>query len=178
MENNLTLYQLSAEMAEIEGILQDNGGELTPELEKALAMNATAMQKKVDGYGALIRKFAATSEICKAEIARVQGIKATCDKSVKRLKDHIAETMDAFGVKALEGDLTKVTLVTSQATVVDDAQVLAPYAASIEALQQRLPDYIKIDVKVSKTALKERFAGTDVAPEGVTFTETKSIRIK
>lgn len=178
MENNLTLYQLSAEMAEIEGILQENGGELTPELEKAMAINAADLSKKVDGYGTLIRKFAATSEICKAEIARIQAIKQTCDKSGKRLKEHIAETMAAFGIKSLEGDLTKVSLVTSKATEVEEDKVLAPYAAAIEALQQRLPDYIKLEVKVSKTALKDKFAGSDVAPEGVAFTETKSLRIR
>lgn len=178
MEANLTLYQLSAEMAEIEAVLEANGGELTPELEKAMALNAADLSKKVDGYGTLIRKFAATSDICKAEIARIQAIKQTCDKSGKRLKDHIAETMAAFGIKSLEGDLTKVTLITSKATEVEDDKVLAPYAAAIEALQQRLPDYIKLEAKVSKTALKEKFSGSDVAPEGVTFTETKSLRIR
>ena len=114
--NNLTLYQLTEEEQAIEAALIDNGGELTPELEAAMAANAAALTKKVDSYGALVRKFAATSDICKGEIARIQGIKATCDKSVKRLKDFVAQTMDAFDLKTMEGDLTKVTLITSKAT--------------------------------------------------------------
>lgn len=176
--NNLTLYQLTEEEQAIEAALIDNGGELTPELEAAMAANSAALTKKVDSYGALVRKFAATSDICKGEIARIQGIKATCDKSVKRLKDFVAQTMDAFDLKTMEGDLTKVTLITSKATEVDEEKVLAPYAALIAALQEKLPDYIQIKATVSKTALKERFAGSDVAPEGVTFTENKTIRIK
>ena len=178
MENTLTLYNLSAEMAEIENTLMENGGELTPELEAKLATTSDALTKKVDSYGALVRKFAATSDICKGEIARIQGIKATCDKSVKRLKDFVAQTMDAFDLKTMEGDLTKVTLITSKATEVDEEKVLAPYAALIAALQEKLPDYIQIKATVSRTALKERFAGSDVAPEGVTFTENKTIRIR
>lgn len=176
--NNLTLYQLTEEEQAIEAALIDNGGELTPELEAAMAANSAALTKKVDSYGALVRKFAATSDICKGEIARIQGIKATCDKSVKRLKDFVAQTMDAFDLKTMEGDLTKVTLITSKATDVDEEKVLAPYAALIAALQEKLPDYIQIKATVSKTALKEKFAGSDVAPEGVTFTENKTIRIK
>ncbi len=178
MESKLTLYQLSTEMAEIEAILESNGGELTPELETLLDDNSVALAKKVDGYGTLVRKFAATSDICKAEIARIQAIKQTCDKSAKRIKDHLADVMAAFDIKSLEGDLTKVTVVTTRATEVNEAQVLAPYAAAIMALQERLPDYINLEAKVSKTALKERFAGSDVAPEGVTFVEHKSIKIR
>ena len=176
--NNLTLYQLTDEEQALEAVLIENGGELTPELEAAMAANAAALTKKVDSYGALVRKFAATSDICKAEITRIQGIKTTCDKSVKRLKDFVAQTMDAHQLKTMEGDLTKVTLITSKATEVDEEKVLAPYAALIEALQAKLPDYIQIKATVSKTALKDRFAGTEVAPEGVTFTENKTIRIK
>lgn len=176
--NNLTLYQLTDEEQALEAVLIENGGELTPELEAAMAANAAALTKKVDSYGALVRKFAATSDICKAEITRIQSIKTTCDKSVKRLKDFVAQTMDAHQLKTMEGDLTKVTLITSKATEVDEEKVLAPYATLIEALQAKLPDYIQIKATVSKTALKDRFAGTEVAPEGVTFTENKTIRIK
>lgn len=175
---NLTLYQLTEDAQAIEAALIENGGELTPELETALAANSEALTRKVDSYGSLVRKFAATSDVCKAEIARIQGIKQTCDKSVKRLKEFVAQTMDAFNLKTMEGEITKVTLITSKATEVDEDAVLAPYAAIVEALQAKLPDYIQIKATVSKTALKDKFAGSDVAPEGVTFVENKSIRIK
>lgn len=178
MENKLTLFNLSAEMAEIENALIDNGGELTPELEKALTFTQEALTRKADDYGAVLQKFTALSEACKAEIDRINAIKKTADNSVKNIKERLAWTMDNFQMAKLEGSLHKFSLVKTTSTETDDDLLLAPYRELIAALQERLPAYITVKASISKAELKDTYKDKDVRPEGVTFVENKSIRIK
>ena len=57
MEGKMTLFGLSAQMAQIEDELYENGGELTPELEKELTETRESLVAKVDGYNALYQKY-------------------------------------------------------------------------------------------------------------------------
>lgn len=176
--NTLTLFQLSAEMAAIEAALIENGGELTPELEKAMAETSEGLVKKADGYGILLAKFAAISDACKAEIDRIQSIKKTADNSVKRIKGHLAQTMDAFEMKNLDGETHKFTLTRSTGTVVDEAAVLKPYEEKLARFQESLPEWLTLSPKISKTILKDTFKDSDVMPEGVEFVENLILRIR
>ena len=177
MENNLTLYNLSAEMAAIENALIENGGELTPELEAALATTSEALTKKADDYGAVINKFQSVADACKAEIDRIAAIKKVADNSVKNIKAHLAATMDAFGIKKLDGVTHKFTLVKTPATECDEDTLLAPYAAQIAALADKLPAWVTIKASISKTELKA-YKDAAVKPDGVAFVENNSLRIK
>lgn len=177
-QNTLTLFQLSAEMAAIEAALIDNGGELTPELEKAMAETSEGLVRKADGYGVLLAKFASVSDACKAEIDRIQAIKKTADNSVKRIKNHLAETMAAFEMKNLEGATHKFTLTKTTGTAVDEETVLRPYADKIAKFQDSLPEWLTVTPKISKTVLKDTFKDSDVKPEGVDFVETLTLRIR
>lgn len=180
MENRMTLYALSEQMARIEELLEENGGELTPEVEEQWMETRESLVAKVDGYNALIQKLKAYSDNIKAEQDRLAKLKKTADNSLKRIKDHIKDTMQEFGLKTIEGNLCKISLATSKATEVDEDTVLAPFIPAIEALEAKLPPYVTIEPKVSKTAAKE---ATKELPDGVnlpgvTFTESVSLRIK
>ena len=50
----MNLFQLTAEQSRIEDLLEQNGGEITPEIEEALTLTAEQLPRKVDGYGALL----------------------------------------------------------------------------------------------------------------------------
>ena len=171
-----TLYALTEQMSAIESALEENGGELTPELEVAWQETSESLATKVDNYNALVIKFTNYSENLAGEIKRLQSLKKTADNSARRLKDHIKETMEAFGISKLEGSLCKMSLTPSTATEVDEGVVLLPYAARIPSLG--LPDWITCELKVSKTALKEAFKDKDYTPAGVRFVKNTSLRIR
>jgi len=177
-QNTLTLFQLSAEMAAIEAALIENGGELTPELETAMAETSEGLQRKADGYGILLAKFAAVSDACKAEIDRIQNIKKTADNSVKRIKGHLAETMRAFEMKHLDGETHKFTLTQSTGTVIDEDAVLRPYEEKIAKFQDTLPAWLTVKASISKTALKDAFKDSEVKPEGVDFVDNYTVRVR
>lgn len=181
MENNkMTLFALTEQMARIEAVLEENGGELTPELEAEWTETGESLSRKIDNYNALMQKLKAYSENIKAEQDRLAALKKTADNSLKRLKAHILDVMVFNGMKAIEGNLCKVTISSSTATEVDEETVLAPYRDAIEALQAKLPAYVTLEPKISKTDIKAASAelpeGTSLP--GVTFVTNKSLRVK
>ena len=178
MTNTLTLYQLTAEMADLEAALIENGGELTPEMEAAWTETSEALTKKADGYGTLLNKFDAASKNIAAEIERLQALKKTADNSVKRIKAHLVAAMTDFDIQHLDGELHKFSLSTTTATETDDEVLLAPYQEKIDALQADLPAWLTLSPKISKTELKAAYKGKDVTPAGLRFVENKSLRIK
>lgn len=169
-----TLYELLPEMRQMEDILEETGGELTPELEGLWQETSTSLVTKVDGYNDLLNHLEGYSKNLDTEIKRLQALKKTADNSYKRVTEHLKDAMIAFGFTKLEGERCKVSLSTSTSTEVDDDVVLQPYLSRLELLH--LPAWITADLKVSKTALKEAFKGKDVMPAGVTFKENKSLR--
>lgn len=173
-----TLFQLSADMAAIEDALWENGGELTEELAIALQDTEAGIARKADGYSALIRSFASQKEIIKAEIDRLTKLKKVAENAEKRIKQHICDTMGMFGIEKIEGDKTKISRVRTSATETDDELILADYQQNLDELNAILPPYIKAEMKVSKTAIKEFQKETGILPSGVTIVDNYSIRIR
>jgi len=171
-----TLYQLTEQMSALESLLEDNGGELTPDIEALWQETGESLTRKVDNYNALIIKLKNYSSNLDAEIKRLQGLKKTADNSLKNVKEHIKSVMEQFGIDKLEGAYCKISLASSTSTEVDEETVLAPYLSRIANLN--LPEWITADLKVSKTALKDAFKDKDVTPAGVSFVKNKSLRIK
>lgn len=174
-----TLFQLTDEMMAIEEQLWENGGELTPELEEATNDTLPALRAKVDGYGSLIRKFQASSAALATEIKRLQAIKKTMDNGEKRLKERLEYNMKAHNITLLEGSMTRVSFKKNpKALEVDEEVVLSNYQERIQELIDSLPSYIKIDVSVSKDAIKQMEKEAGILPAGVEWTQGKSLNIR
>jgi|GEM_PF-2472242 hypothetical protein len=173
-----TLYQLTAQMAEIECILSENGGELTPELEAAWDETREGLMSKADNYNALIQKFKASEAAIDNEIKRLQSLQKTVKNGQKRLKDHILECMNAFDIKQLEGQFCKMSVRSSKSLNVEDEMILFPFRGKIDELNALLPDYVTVDVNISKTAIKEQFKDTDVLPAGCEYVENETLQIR
>ena len=171
-----TLYELTGQMRDIETLLEETGGELTPELEALWEETSESLPMKVDGYNQVIVNLSSYSKNLDGEIKRLQALKKTADNSVARIKEHIADVMKANGIAKLEGNFCKMSLASSVATVVDEAEVLSPYVARLDKLG--LPEWITAELKVSKSALKDAFKGKDYTPSGVSFVENKTLRIR
>ena len=178
MELSTTLFQLSQEMMAIEDALWESGGELTPELEQAMAENAESIAKKVDGYNAVIRSLTHKATVLEVEIKRLTAMKKVAENAQKRIKEHVLETMNAFGIEKLEGAYCKISKSTSTKTEVDEEKLLQAYMPMLEAINESLPPYITAEFKVSKTALKEYIEESGITPAGVEFVENYSLRIK
>lgn len=174
----MNLYELTAEQARIEDLLEENGGEITPEIEEALTLTAEALPKKVDGYGVLIRQFAAAEAACDAEIKRLQGLKKTAQNAQKGMKDRILYAMQTFGFDKLAGETTKFSTRSSKAVDVNEDVLLMNYREKIARFVSTLPDWISLEVKVSKQVIKDAYKATGITPEGAQVVENTSLIMK
>lgn len=178
MENKMTLFDLSAQMAQIEDQLYENGGELTPELEKEMTETQESLMEKVDGYNALYQKMGAMAADCKAEIDRLTKIKKTAENAQKRLKERLLFNMHAFGLQKLEGRLCKMSIMKSKSLNVDEGLMLKDFQKEIDGLNRLLPSWCTVKVDISKTAIKEAFKGTDLLPKGCEYVTNESLQIR
>ena len=173
-----SLYELQGEFLQIENALEDNGGELTEELALLLTDTKLSIQQKVDGYRVVMAKFSDKADAVDKEIKRLQAIKKTAVNSEKRLKEYVLSVMGAYGLKKLEGAFCSMTRATTKALDVDEELLIEPHKDKIAELQASLPDYLTIEVKVSKTAIKNNFKDTDILPAGCAYVENDSLRIR
>ena len=86
--------------------------------------------------------------------------------------------MGMFGLKKIEGQLCTMTRTSSKSLDVDEEILLAGYQDKIAELQASLPEYLTVEVKVSKTAIKNKFKDTDILPAGCSYVENESLRIR
>lgn len=173
-----TLFQLSADMSAIEDALWENGGELTPELEQALTETEQSISAKVDGYHAVIRSFASQEAILDAEIKRLTALKKTAENAQKRLKNHLCDTMGMFGIEKMEGAYCKISRAKSSRVETDDEQITSAYRNKVDELNASFPPYISLEMKVSKTAIKEFMKEEGILPAGAEIVESYSLRIR
>ena len=172
------LYELQGTMLQIECALEENGGELTDELAELLTDTEMSIKQKADGYRAVIAKFSDKVDAVDKEIKRLQDIKKTAKNAEKRLKEYILGVMGSYGIKKIEGQLCSMTKTTSVALDVDEEILLSAYAEKIAELQAALPEYLTVEIKVSKTAIKSKFENTDLLPAGCAYVENESLRIR
>lgn len=172
------LYELQGTMLQIECALEENGGELTDELAELLTDTETSIKQKADGYRAVMAKFGDKIDAVDKEIKRLQTIKKTAKNAQDRLKEYILGIMGIYGLKKIEGQLCSMTKTTSVSLDVDEEALLAAHAEKIAELQAALPEYLTVEIKVSKTAIKNKFKNTDVLPAGCAYVENDSLRIR
>lgn len=178
MEGRMTLYQLAAEWQRIEDELWESGGELTPELEAEMTETRESLVRKVDGYHSLYRKLGSVKDAASAEIERLMKIKRAADKAQSRLKDRLKWNMDVLGIDMLEGTLCKIGRRKSSRLNVDEDVMLSPYRDRIAALRAALPDYMTVEVGISKKAISDRFKGSDMLPAGCERVQNETIQIR
>lgn len=165
-------------MYQIEQALEENGGELTDELAELLTDTEVSIKQKADGYRAIMAKFNDKVDAVDKEIKRLQDIKKTAKNAEKRMKEYILGVMGIYGLKKIEGELCSMTRTTSKALDVDEEMLLAVHKDKIAELQSLLPEYLTVEIKVSKTAIKNKFKDSDILPAGCAYVENESLRIR
>lgn len=175
---HLTLYQLTQDELALRDELLDNGGELTPELEQALAMNEAAISTKVDSISRIYRNLDDVADAAKKEISRLQALKKHAESGQARLKDTLAYAMNAAGLDKLESGLTRVSWRKSKAVEVTDFDALVnQYSQMLESATENLPSWLKISIDVNKTELAAAInAGEPIV--GAEIVEHRNIQIK
>jgi phage terminase small subunit len=111
-----SLYNIEQEYLEIANQLED--GELSPELETALAINERELQGKAIAYAYVIKEAEDTVSIIDAEIKRLQGLKKDrAEQVTQKLKDTIQNAMELYGITEIKTETLKLNFRRSEGVV-------------------------------------------------------------
>lgn len=164
--NAPTLYGITAELIGILAQLEELGGEITPELEQALAINEEQFVAKAEDYGHAILNLKGMAAAAKAEKERLAGLQKFYENTQKRLTDALSNAMQVFGHDKVENATMRLSLRHTTATEVDDIdQVPAEYKTT------------KVEVVADKTAIKKAIQSGEAVP-GAHLVENVSLQIK
>lgn len=159
-----SLYHITSEQLRINELLEESGGELTPEIEEALIINEENFIAKSEGYIETIAKYKALAEAAKVRIEEYQRIKRTAENIEKRLKERMQWAMEVMGRDKVEVGLRKLSLRSSTAVNITD--------------EVRIPNqYIKVETSVDKMALKKDLQAGLVI-EGAELVTNRNLQIR
>lgn len=99
----MKLYEIGEEFAALETMLEEAGGELTPELEELLAGAMAQLEAKADKIGALLAEWDATAGVCKAEAKRLSDRAKAFTARSEKLKRYVLEQLVRMG-RNVEGE--------------------------------------------------------------------------
>lgn len=91
------IYQIKQELLAIFDEIEENGGELTPELEEQLAITQDSFKDKVKDYTNVIKTLQNDIVDIKAEKTRLNDLQKSKEKTIDRLKTILVEAIEMFG---------------------------------------------------------------------------------
>lgn len=101
-----SLYDISQDFLNIFNEIEENDGELTPELEKQLKITRENYNTKGEVYCKIIKQYENYINEIKEEKARLDKRKKVLENRIKRLKDRLLDAINQFG--PIETSLFKI----------------------------------------------------------------------
>lgn len=93
----MNVFQLATELQDIINELEENGGEITPEIEEQLDINQEAVNRKVKSYTEVIHQLESDIELIKSEDKRLADLMKRKEKTIEAVKKLILYSIDMFG---------------------------------------------------------------------------------
>lgn len=124
------IFEIGQQYQEIMDELEENGGELTEEIQERLNINRNEMNDKLDAYRKVIKMKDADIATAKEEIEELSRKIKVRENIIKRLKDTISFAVNKYGgltkggSRTFSNGLNKFTFVKTTPVVIDpDADV-------------------------------------------------------
>lgn len=100
----MNIFNISRELEDIFYQIEENGGEITPELEEKLAISEENLRDKLDGYRRVHSKLISDAKTCKEEETRIAKLRKTKENQAERLKDTMLTAVQQFGALGKSGN--------------------------------------------------------------------------
>ena len=149
----MTLYHISDEQRRLNAMLEENGGEVTPEIEEALAVNETNFVQKAESYGYAILHYKQIVAAVKAEKDRLDAIKKTAENAIARMEERIVAAMQQFDKPKVEADTLKLSLRRSECVIIDNEDTIPADCKTVE-----------MNLKIDKNGVKRHIKALTFDP--------------
>lgn len=173
----MNIFQLNQELLGIFEELEENGGELTPEIEEQLKINQTDVNNKVESYTQVIAQLNSDIELIKSEKKRLDDLKLSKEKTIESIKKLILYALDYFGETTKSG--TKVIdfgtgKVSTRKSVSLEVSEEYNKLADIFKHQLNWAGYVnEIDsIDSFKTSFREAIENNTIEKEGVVYNDS------
>lgn len=121
-----SIFNIQQDLYAIFNSIEENEGELTPELEEALTIKREEFSTKIQGYVAYIKQLELDNKGIKEEIARLKDLQKSKERTIDNLKKIMAMSINEFGdtnksgTKFLDYGTGKVSIRKSDSIEVDE----------------------------------------------------------
>ncbi len=121
-----SIFNIQQDLYAIFSSIEENEGELTPELEEALTIKREEFNTKIQGYVAFIKQLELDNKGIKEEIARLKDLQKSKEKTIDNLKKIMVMAINDFGdtnksgTKFLDYGTGKVSIRKSDSIEVDE----------------------------------------------------------
>lgn len=121
-----SIFNIQQDLYAIFNSIEENEGEVTPELEEALTIKREEFSTKIQGYVAYIKQLELDNKGIKEEIARLKDLQKSKERIIDNLKKIIATAINEFGdttktgTKFLDYGIGKVSIRKSDSIEVDE----------------------------------------------------------
>lgn len=125
------IFDIEQTLLDIYSELEENGGELTEELENQLEITQADFNSKVQSYTNLIKSIESDIDLIAKEEARLKDLKERKKKSIERLSKIVINAIDMFGdctksgTKFIDFGTSKISIRTTKKVEVDETAVNA-----------------------------------------------------
>lgn len=160
MSEQKTLRELVSISGAIEDALILSGGEITPELEQALAVKDMQLPEKVDGYSLVMDRMASVSEFYAEKAELFNRLSGAAKSVVSKCKDNLKFAMTEMSVTELVGNDYKFKLQNSPAAVemldetkIPDSYKIVKTVTSVD--KKKILEDLKIGVPVDGAELRQ-----------------------
>jgi hypothetical protein len=172
MNTEKNLAEIANEARELERLVMDAGGEITPELESRLNFNLQQLQQKVDSYVHVEEHFDAMEAIWKRKADACAAIAKRFARTRDQLRDRVKFVMGEMQTNEIRGKLYRYKLSSSPGRLVIDSEAALPDSFKM-IVTTTVPDKERI-----KEALKAGFEIPGAHFEGGTTLRTYEVADK
>ena len=156
------LFNIDAELYEVYSEIENNGGEMSPELEAALEITEAERMTKGEGYVYVIKQLKSQSDLLKAEAKRLLEIAKQYENSADKLADRLLQSVIAHG--QIKTSFVTISTRKSKSVRITDESLLHF-------------EYLRVKTEPNKTAIKEALeSGQEV--QGALIVENYSLNIR
>mgnify|MGYP002633899078 CR=1 FL=1 len=143
-----SLYNIETEYLEITNQLEV--GELTPELETALAINESQLQGKAVAYIYVVKTEESDVVAIDAELKRLTALKRAKKNKIEWLKNTVHKAMDLYGINEIKTETLKINFRKSEGVIctMDDVKLDDEFVTVV-------PETSKPNLAAIKAAIKE-----------------------
>ena len=98
------IFELGTKLQKIFEAVEENDGELTPELEEELNITSENFKDKIEAYCQVLTIYRSDVECCKNEKDRINSIQNVKKNTIERIKQRLLEATEMFGEIGKKGN--------------------------------------------------------------------------